>query len=263
MGVGGGGYQYEYLLRRSEEGIESARDAHSVELEIVSELGLGGLALFVLAIAGAAAGAWRTRRLGPSSAALAACALTAGAYWLTHASLDWFWTYPGVTAPVFALLGSACASPPAPGAAAEAPPPGAWRRVAAVAAAALALSVVPPYLAERYVDAAYDGWRADLAGAYEDLDQARDLNALSIEPLLAEGAIAREVGDRERAIAAFEEAADERPEEWASHYFLATLTRSTDPARAQAELERALELNPRSAYLEALEARLKGEPAPP
>ena len=26
-----------------------------------------------------------------------------------HASLDWFWPYPALTAPVFALLGSACA----------------------------------------------------------------------------------------------------------------------------------------------------------
>ena len=36
----------------------------------------------------------------------------------------------------------------------------------------LALSAVPPFLSERYVNDAYAGWREDLARAYDDLDQA-------------------------------------------------------------------------------------------
>ena len=253
LGLGAGGFQYSYLLDRNQEGLESVRDAHSVEFEVLSELGIPGLGLFVLAVGAAAAGAWRTRRLGPGAAALSTCALTAGAYWLGHASLDWFWTYPAVTAPVFALLGSACVSS---GAVAEGTQPSAWRRAATLGALALALSVVSPYLSERYVAAAYDGFRADPAQAQSYLDRARDLNPLSIEPLLAEGGIAQERGEREQAIAAFEEAVDERPEEWASHYFLAALHRDTDPARARAELGLALELNPRSRQLEDLRERL-------
>ena len=56
----------------------------------------------------------RARRLGPDPALVSIVALTAGAYWLAHASLDWFWPYPALTAPVFALLGSACAPTLAP-----------------------------------------------------------------------------------------------------------------------------------------------------
>ena len=41
-----------------------------------------------------AAGALRARRLGPAGAWVSAFALTAGAYWLVHSSLDWFWPYP-------------------------------------------------------------------------------------------------------------------------------------------------------------------------
>ena len=256
LGLGGGGYQYEYLLGRSEEGTESARDAHSVELEVLSELGVTGLILLVLALAGAAVGAWRARRSGPPAAALAMCALTAGTYWLAHASLDWFWTYPAVTAPVFALLGSACAPTCT---STEGERPTAWRYLAAAGAVALALTVVPPYLAERYVDAAYAGWRDDAAAAQKNLDRARALNPLSIEPLLAEGGIARARGEREQAIAAFEEAVDERPEEWASHYFLAALHRTSDPARARAELALATELNPLSPTIEDLAERLRGD----
>jgi len=253
LGTGGGAFQYTYLLKRGEEGIESVKDAHSVELETLSELGVPGLSLFALAIAAAAAGAWRARGLGVPAAALSTCALAAAAYWLAHSSLDWFWTYPAVTAPVLALLGSAAGSAAVAGKA----PTGRWRSVAFVCAVVLAISVVPPYLAERYVDAAYGGWRTDPARAQADLDRARDLNPLSIEPLLAEGGIARASGDREHAIAAFEAIVQERPEEWASHYFLAELHRRSNPARAQSELANALRLNPRSDLLDDLRERVR------
>jgi hypothetical protein len=252
LGLGGGGFQYSYLQGRSEEGIESVRDAHSVELEFLSELGFPGLALLILALGGAVAGAWRARRLSPQRAALTGVALTAGAYWLGHASLDWFWAYPAVTAPVFGLLGSACA--PAAGAPEEARATG-WRRTAAVGTVVLALSVIPPFLAERYVNNAYAVWRADPEQADSDLERARDLNPLSLEPLLAEGGIARAQDDRERALAAFSEAADKRPEEWASWYFIAALTRTEDPRRARAALDRALELNPLSRTVAELEEK--------
>jgi tetratricopeptide (TPR) repeat protein len=131
------------------------------------------------------------------------------------------------------------------------------RRLAIAGAAVLAVSVVPPYLSERYVQAAYDGWRADPERAREDLDRARGLNPLSIEPLMAEGGIARAMGDRERAVASFEKVVTERPEEWASHYFLAALHRKTDPGRAHDELELARELNPRSRLIDNLAEALR------
>ena len=253
LGEGGGGYQYSYLRQRTEGGVESVRDAHSVELEIFSELGLVGVALFVLAVGAAAVGALRASSLGPGAAAVSCFALAAAAYWLAHASLDWFWTYPAVTAPVFALLG--CAQ----GAfLAERADPGrwSWRPVAAVAAALLALSVVPPFLSQRYLADAYAGWRDDPERAARDLDRAETLNPASVEPLLAAGAIARASGDRERAIAAFESAVEERPQEWAAHYFLATLYQRSSVDRARQELRLALELNPLSPRLEALREKL-------
>ncbi len=108
FGDGGGGFQFRYNRER-EDPNQLARDAHSVELEMLSELGVVGLVLFALAMVGAFAGAIRARRLGPSAAQLSCGALAAGAYWLTHASVDWFWPYPAVTAPALALLGAAAA----------------------------------------------------------------------------------------------------------------------------------------------------------
>ena len=78
--------------------------------------GLVGLGAAVRGAGGAAIGRHPRRRAsGPSAAGLSAVALASGTYWLVHASVDWFWPYPAITAPVMALLGSACA-PGGPGA---------------------------------------------------------------------------------------------------------------------------------------------------
>ena len=85
------------------------------------------------------------------------------------------------------------------------------RRWLTAGAVALAISAVPLYLSERYVNDAYDEWRSDASRAYDDLDRAQALNPLSVFPVLAEGAIARANGDRPRAIDAFRRAAKKRP----------------------------------------------------
>jgi tetratricopeptide (TPR) repeat protein len=252
-GEGAGAFVYSYTRDR---GISlSARDAHSVEMELLSELGFPALVMFAAIVVGAAAAALRSRRLGPSAATLCAGALGAGTYWLFHSSVDWFWTYPALTAPVFALLGSAAA--PALSSARAARAVGV--RVAAAGAALVAIvAATALYLSERYTNDAYDEWRTDLQGAYSDLDRAQTLNPFADEPLVAEGAIAKEVGDRARALDAFRDAADRTPQEWGTHYFLGQLLASSDPAAAERELEIAAELNPRSAVVHRALAEVQG-----
>jgi tetratricopeptide (TPR) repeat protein len=214
-----------------------------------------GLALFAAAAAAAATGAIRGRRFGAGAAWVSAFALTAATYWLFHSSLDWFWPYPAITAPVFALLGSACAPTAEMG-----PTPerrGRWRLLVAGAAIVLAVSTLPPFLSERYVNDAYDVWRTDPARAYDDLDRARSLNPLSVDPLLAEGAIAKANGDRRRAIQAFRDAIAKRPEEWVSYYLLAVLHRNDDPSLARRELAAAHERDPHNGEVDALAHELR------
>jgi O-Antigen ligase len=258
LGDGAGGYEYSYL-RQKEAPKQTARDAHSVELEILSELGIPGFLLLCASLGAIGAAALRARRAGPAAGNVSAVALAGGAYWLVHTSVDWFWTYPAITAPTFALLGIACAP------AAWRPGPGSrlpWRIVATAGVAIFAIAAIPPFLSARYVDHAYGIWRTDVERAYEDLDRAGSLNPLSDVPLLAEGAIARASGDRERAIAAFEDVTEERPEEWAAHYLLADLEQENDPAVARREIETALELNPLSDRVRSL-ARDLGVEVPP
>jgi len=251
QGTGAGGYANAYLRER-ESTKQEAHDAHSVELEQLTELGIPGLALLVLTLAGAGLGALRCRRLGPEAVGLTAVALAAGTYWLIHASVDWFWAYPALTAGVFALLGSACA----PATRALTDRPGRPRLLILVALAALALSAVPPFLAVKFLDDARLGWAADLDEAYADFDRARALNPLDEEPLLLEGVVAESSGDRQRALERFSEAADQRPDSYAAHYFLAELQAGTDRGEARAQIRAALALNPLDPRVRALARRL-------
>ena len=239
-GAGSGGFEYSYARER-EVAYQEARDAHGVPFELGGELGLVGLVLFAVTIGASVVGVLRACRLGPAEGALGAVALASGAYWLVHTSIDWFWAYPVVTAPVLALLGSGCA----PLVRSDAVRPSrASRAGLIVALLALGLSAVAPFLANRYVNDAYAIWREDLQRAYDDLDRAASLNRLSDAPLLAEGTIAREVGDRRRALAAFEAASARRPDGWAAHYLLAELQAGADPRLAREQIAIALELNP-------------------
>jgi O-antigen ligase len=242
LGDGSGGFQDSYTMNREVAG-QDARDAHSVEFEVLAELGAPGLALLLAAFAAAALGAVRARRQGTSAAALSAIALASGVYLLVHASIDWFWAYPALMAPTLALLGSAGAPATFD---AQRRPRTVWRPWLVAALAVLALSAVPPWLSSRYVDDAYATWRDDIEHAYTQLDRARTLDPFSDDPLLAEGSIAREVGDRPRAIAAFQRAADKRPEEWATQYLLAELLRRSNHDAAVAHARVARELNPLS-----------------
>jgi tetratricopeptide (TPR) repeat protein len=258
LGEGGGGYQYRYQRER-ETSRQNLHDAHSVELEILSEYGFVGLALFAIAIAAALAGVLRARRRGPAEATLAAIALATAGYWFVHTSVDWFWPYPALTAPVLALLGSAAAPAIAT---ADRRAPTRWRFAAIAALALLAISAIPPFLAQRYVDNAYATWRTDPDRAFEDLDRARRLSPFNDAPLLAEGAIANAIGDRDRALAAFREAAEVRPEEFATHYLLAELLAETDRAAAREEIRLALEQNPLQPLVRVLARELGVKPPP-
>lgn len=253
LGVGAGAFYFSYLKGRSASGVESAHDAHSVELEFLGELGVVGFLAFLTAVGAMAWGAMRSRRVDLPSAALSVCALTAGCFWFTHASVDWFWPFPALTAPVIALLGSACAPAMV---ASDSARRGRGRWLVVVGAAVLALSVVAPYMSERYVNASLEVWRSDPEQASEYLDRAEALNPLSEEPLLAEGAIARADGDDERAISAFERAAEKRPEDWVSHFILAKLLAAQDPVRSRAELGIAARQNPLSDRVESARKRL-------
>jgi O-antigen ligase len=77
---------------------ETARDVHSLYLEVLSELGIVGGLLLLAFVAATIVGVVATRRrpgaLGPAAAAAVGAAW---ATWLVHAGIDWDWQMPALT----------------------------------------------------------------------------------------------------------------------------------------------------------------------
>jgi tetratricopeptide (TPR) repeat protein len=225
------------------------------------------------------------RRVDPLGAAVAAAALSGFAYWLVHGSFDWFWEFAGLGAPAFALLGLACALAARKTAGARVPeratdgtvpcaaparlpekanplgaPANRWakrfalrrmafRRLALVAGATLALagaaSLIAPWLSQLRVQSAARIWPTAPRRAYDELNDAAQLNPLSDEPYLLAGSIALRFGDLTRADHEFSLAL--RREDQDAY---ATLERGAiasargEHGRAQRLLERTVRLSP-------------------
>jgi O-antigen ligase/polysaccharide polymerase Wzy-like membrane protein len=239
LGGGAGSFEEAYLRRR--ESLESPKDPHSVEMLMLSELGIVGLALFGTFVVAAAIAGFRSRSLGPSGAVLCAGSLASGAYWLVHSSYDWFWHYPGVTAPALFLLGAAAAPPLF-----ELGVGGAKRlRYAGIAVFAVAaLIAVPLFLSQRFANRGYDEYPADPNAAISDIDRAASWDPYDPSLLLAKGVIESRLGREEDAVSSFRDAIDRDADNYAAHLFLARALAPTDLTAARAEVAEALRLNP-------------------
>jgi O-antigen ligase len=99
-GVGTSGFAVEWLKRRDID--DAARDAHSLELETLAELGLVGFALLCALLISVALAARRVHRYDPGLAAGPIAGLT---LWALHAAIDWDWEMPALTLAAVVLAG--------------------------------------------------------------------------------------------------------------------------------------------------------------
>jgi hypothetical protein len=104
-GAGAGTFESQWL--RSRPSIGAVRDAHSLYIEVLSELGLVGLLLLAGAL-GTLLVALALRIRGRRSAIFAAI-FTTTLMWAVHAGVDWDWELAAVSCCVFALAGIALA----------------------------------------------------------------------------------------------------------------------------------------------------------
>jgi hypothetical protein len=100
-GAGPASFRVEWLARRPFA--ETVRDAHSLELETLAELGLVGLGCLALLFGGVVAA---LRRLGGAAAGPAA----ALAVWAVHSGVDWDWELPALTLVAIVLAGGVLGS---------------------------------------------------------------------------------------------------------------------------------------------------------
>ena len=104
-GDGSGGFEYRFAHDR--EVREKVRDAHSVYLETLGELGLPGVLLLLAFVGSVLYAAVRARvRGGSLPGAQAAAAGAAFVVWAVHAGVDWDWQMPALTGVALLLAGA-------------------------------------------------------------------------------------------------------------------------------------------------------------
>jgi O-Antigen ligase/Tetratricopeptide repeat len=239
-GSGAGSYERYWLAHRPYEG--TARDAHSLYVETLAELGPLGLALVIAVFGGPLVAAlWLHRR--PFVPAAAAALVT----YLVHAGIDWDWEFPVLT-----LVALGCVRVILPARDEEPRAPlGRSRLVLLAAVVALVPVAAIGGLGARAQAASADAAEdRDYAGAAAEARRAERLAPWSVEPLLLLGRAQAAFGDHRAARATFRRALEREPGSWRLWYELAAVSRGGE-RRAALAVARAL--NPRESLLDDLD----------
>jgi hypothetical protein len=244
-----------------------ASEPHNLPLQFLSELGVIGLALFALVLVSAGfvvACAVRRLRGAERSAAVALAAICAA--YLAHAVVEFDWEYVALTGPVVLVVASLAAA----GREAHRRAPRRLLAIAAVVVVVVALySVATPWAADRRLNDAADLLSANRYSASADAAKdAHTLNPLSAEALIAwgdaENALALHALDAnrdddarayaEQALRRYRQATDLQPENPLTWLALGRFQLETlgQKEAAQASLERAVALDPRSEEAQSL-----------
>ena len=166
--------------------------------------------------------------------------MLAAAYVL-HSLVDFDWDFVAVSAPFFLSVGALLGGP-----AVRDEPRLVWTPVPAAVAAAVALSLLTPWFAERATDSA----RTAIADgrpvqAYRDARDARSLNPLALDPLLVQALALEQLGDFQGARRLYVDAVGLQPLNWWPWYVLGHFEEGQqDWVRAIRPLERSVELDP-------------------
>jgi O-antigen ligase len=241
LGSGAGSFQRRWLERRPAE--LPVRDAHSLYLETLAELGPPGLLLLLLLLAAPLAAAVRAR-----ASPLAAGAVAAYSVFLVHAAVDWDWEMPAV---VLAGLASGAALLAAARRTDAAQPlsPRLLTAALAVAGAAAALALLAFAGNRALADSADALDRGDSGEAARQARRAVRWQPWASEPwrLLGEAQLAE--GDLDAARGSFGKglAKDERSWELWLDFALAS-----EGAERRRALDRAEALNPRASEVDEL-----------
>jgi O-Antigen ligase len=233
------------------------RDAHSLYLETLAELGVVGFALIVGLVAGIAGiGTVRSLR-APPELRLGLAAATAGAVaFAVAAGLDYIWEI-GVMPVAFFLLAAVAVD----GARRPVPRPRSqrqarqrqigWRIGTVLAAIGAVILIYLPYQSATDIRASErDVNDGQLESALEEAQSAVDLQPYAATPRLQEALVLERQGRFDQAAAAARQATMKESTNWRTWFTLSRI--EAERGRAKASLDaylRARQLNPRSGVL--------------
>jgi O-antigen ligase len=246
------------------------RDAHSLYVETLGELGLIGLGLIVAVFgAGLVSAAGRLRRRSVGARGLTAALAAAFAAFAVGAAIDWAWELTVIGVVAMLCLGLLCGPATARGErseegaheqTAEFPAVRARRRRIAIAArvtfCAASLAVVValaiPLLAQNQLRASQEAAASgDTHAALESALAARGLQGWAASPHLQIALVEEQTGDLGAARTAIAEAIERDGSDWRQWLVAARIeAKSGNRAAARERLRQARRLNPRSPLLQ-------------
>jgi O-antigen ligase len=244
--LGSGAGTYEQYWNRHRPIAHIVRDAHSVYLETLAELGLVGFAFLVVAL-----GIPLVAAFGARGEPLAVGALGAYVVYLVHAGVDWDWELTGLTVPALACgVGLLLLRPPRSSPISPAAPARIAGAVLAVALAGVALVGLVGSSASRLSEEALQATPPDYAKAEDEAEKAERWAPWSSEPWQRLGEAQLAAGTLADARVSFRKAIEKEPTDWQLWFRLAEASSGQEQRRALAEARR---LNPRSPELSAFE----------
>ena len=259
-GIGPGTYEYWYA--REGGGFTFVRDAHSIYLESLAEMGPVGLILVLALILGPLGMAvalalkrgseWRRGMAAAAAAGMTAFAVAAG--------IDWAWEMTVLPVMFFVLaagiLGAESGNPilavlpetsvrPVP---TRSAPPG-WRTripIAVGALVAIALIAVPLAATNAFRDSQAALRAGDVEQSLDDAQRAVSLQPYSASAKVQEAQVLAVLGRNVEAADIAREAIEEEPVNWRNWLVLSQLLVKSSGKESRIAYERARKLNPRS-----------------
>lgn len=247
LGIGPGTFEYWWAREGTIPGF--VRDAHSLYLETLAELGIIGLVLVLLLVASPFVfGVRRLFALDPERRMLLAGALAGCAAFAIAAAIDWVWELT-VLPVVFLLLAAAAIGRPSKEAADRSvagPRPA--RAALGVLALAGTVAIAIPMAGDSAVRESQAEVRTqDLTGALGEARAATDIEPFAATPHLQQALVLELQGELGAAITAAREATDAEPTNWRTWLVLSRLEAQAGNTRGSvAAYREARSLNPRS-----------------
>lgn len=244
-GTGAGTYEYSW----NQSGYSGfVRDAHSLYLETMAELGVPGLLALLAFIAGLGFVLWSALRRAsgaPERGAVAGAAAAVAAY-AFGAGVDWLWESPAVTVMALTLVGAMVLA----GARGASAPRWPWRLAITLGAVVAALVQLPGLVSTSEIRKSQDALRAgDVRAARAHADEAINTQPWAGSAWIQRALVDERAGAYAAAAMELRRAAARQPKNWRVPLLLARVeARRGNAKEALASYRRAKQLRPKSQF---------------
>ncbi len=251
-GTGSGTFQLWW--ERNGTSSEAVRDAHSLYLQTLGELGIVGLAILLLFFAAVFAFGGRAVLAGePEARPGIAAALAGCAAFCLAAAVDWTWQIPVLPVSMLLLASVLVTARRVAAEEAASPPLGVPARVAVGVAAAAAIVAIAIFLAATQLlrQSESQARAGDLRAALQSAETAQNAQPGFAAPRLQQALVLEELGELRSALEAARGSTGREPESWRTWLVRSRIEAELGQAHAAVEdFRRARSLNPRSPLFE-------------